>query len=90
MLHPGGGANSVGSGSCSIQQWSGLIRAVLEEDETTLGRREFGDRRTSWAAHPELHVQTAGGDHRILHEGVVNANEIVHRTSYCGEEHTLL
>lgn len=37
------------------------------------------------AAHPEVHVQIAGGDLRVLQEGVVNANEVVHRAAYCGE-----
>ena len=60
-------------------QWSGHIRVCF--------RKEGGGpvAHTSWAAHPEFHVQVAGGGHGILQEGVVDANELIHSTAHCRE-----
>lgn len=78
-----------GATAHSAAEWPHQSCALGGQNEPHRGQAEvwLGQRRhTSQAAHPEFHVQIAVGSHRILQEGVVNANQLIHRAANCGEE----
>lgn len=66
---------------------NGAASSELWFRKTKAATQGTGQRcHTSQAAHPEVHVQIAGRSCRILQEGVVDANKLIHIAAYCGKE----